>query len=62
MNERMNEEDIKKFHLDCLIFRSNPSQCARCPNRGKKWVKEKKGQTILVLCGIYSLNGGVLNE
>lgn len=62
MSERMNEEDKLKFHLDCLVFRSNPNQCARCPNRGKKWMKLKKRQTMLILCGIYSLNGGVLNE
>jgi hypothetical protein len=60
MSERMNEEDKLKFHLDCLIFRSNPSQCLKCPNRGKKWTKTKKGQTMLILCGIYSLNGGDL--
>jgi hypothetical protein len=61
MSERMNEEDKQKLHLDCLIFRSNPIQCAKCPNRGKKWFKEKHGQRMLILCGIYSLNGGELS-
>lgn len=69
-NETKSKSDILKrfesvkdiFHLDCLVFRSDPERCLRCLCRGKIWTEEHRGESIQVYCGIYSINGGDFNE